>query len=597
MRSTASQYANQPVKQEPRDNLRILLPFIRPYRTRVLLAVMALVLAAASALAMPIAIRSMVDHGFFTENPESIYRYLIALLGLVLMLACFSASRFYLVMSLGERVIADLRSKVFSHVLGMDPGFFETTRSGEVLSRLTTDTTLVQSVVGSGASIALRSSVILSGSLIMLTVTSGSLTGLILILVPVVVFPLLYFGRKVRGLSKLTQERIAESSAIAGETLNGIAMVQSFVLEKFQAEYFDAAVQRSLDAAVRRIGERSLLTAFAISVIFGGVLLVLWVGTRLVVTGEMSVGELSQFLVYSLMVATSTAALSEVWGDVQKAAGALERIAELLASRPHIAPPKRPVDLNRGDIRVISFSKVSFSYPSRPEDSALRDFSLQVEPGERVALVGPSGAGKSTVFQLLLRFYTPQNGTIRLGGVDISEADPREVRRRIGIVPQETIIFAANAMDNIRFGRPEASDQEVRAAARAAAADCFIAALPGGYDCYLGEKGVRLSGGQQQRIAIARALLKNAPILLLDEATSSLDAESEHLVQGALGRLMENRTTLVIAHRLATVLNADRIIVMDHGRIVASGTHRQLIRQDGLYARLAALQFTETQGF
>lgn len=584
-------------KKARRGILQILSPFIRPYKLRGLLAVLALLLAAASALSMPIAVRYMVDHGFFADNPESVNQYFIVLFGLVFMIAVFSASRFYLVMTLGERVIADVRSKVFAHVLNMDPSFFETTRTGEVLSRLTTDTTLVQSAVGSGASIALRSGVLLVGSLIMLTITSSNLTGLILILVPLVVFPLMIFGRKVRKLSKLTQERIAEASAIAGETLNGISMVQSFVLEKLQAERFNKAVVRAFDAAVSRIGKRAMLTAFALSVIFSGIMVVLWVGTRMVSLGEMSVGELGQFLLYAMMVATSTAALSEVWGEIQKAVGALERLTELLDARPQIvSPTEKELLFSEGKLGGIALSEVSFYYPSRPEIPALKDFTLDVGPGESVALVGPSGAGKSTVFQLLLRFYDLQTGTVHLGDVDLAKADPREIRGQIGIVPQETVIFATNAMENIRFGRPEASDEEVIAAAKAAAVDSFIAELPGGYDCYLGEKGVRLSGGQQQRIAIARALLKNAPILLLDEATSALDAENEQLVQVAFQRLMENRTTLVIAHRLSTVLKTDRIIVMDQGRIVAEGSHRQLIGQGGLYARLAALQFFEHQG-
>ncbi len=540
---------------------------------------------------MPVAVRNMVDSGFFVENPEITSQYFLTLMGLVVLIAVFSATRFYLVMWLGERIVADIRCKVYGHMLNMSPIFFETTRTGEVLSRLTADTTLVQSVVGSGFSIALRSSVMLVGSLVMLAFTSKSLTGLVLLLVPVVIIPLIIFGRKVRRLSRATQDLVAESTAIAGETLNAMQMVQAFTLESLQKRRFGSAVEESFEAASRRIRARALLSAFAIAVVFSGIMFVLWVGTKQVIAGQLSAGQLSQFLLYAFIVATSTAGLSEIWGEVQRAAGALERLMELLGSVPAIAAPDKPLSLSPYVKRSIQFSKVCFNYPSRPQMAALTDFSLTVEPGETVALVGPSGAGKSTIFQLLLRFYDPQVGVIRLGGVSIAHTDPAFVRAAISIVPQDTVIFAASAMENIRYGRPDATDDDVIMASKAALADRFISKQPEGYRCFLGERGVRLSGGQRQRIAIARAILKNAQILLLDEATSSLDAESERLVQDALERLMADRTTLVIAHRLSTVVNADRIVVVNHGRMVATGTHEELLKQGGLYSRLAALQF------
>ena len=564
--------------------------FLRPYRVRLVLAFVALTIAAAASLVLPIAVRQMIDLGFSRANADHIDRYFLFLFVVAVVLGLFVAVRFYLVSWLGERVVADIRSAVYRHVIGMSPAFFEVTRTGEVLSRLTTDTTLIQVVVGTSMSMALRSALMLIGGLVMMGFTSPLLTSYTIGLLLVVVVPIILFGRQVRRLSRASQDRVADSSALAGEKLNAVTTVQAFTQEAQETARFDESVEASFLTALRRISMRALLTVIIIVMVFGAIVLVLWFGAHAVLDGTMSAGELSQFVLYAVMVASSIGALSEVWGDVQRAAGATERLMELLAARPEIGVVEQPQALPtpRGE---ISLQVVTFHYPSRPDHPSLSDFSLEVRPGETIALVGPSGAGKSTLFQLLLRFYDPQQGRILLDGVDLSQADPVEVRRHIGIVPQDTVLFSADALENIRYGRASASDEEVRAAARAAVADEFIERLPEGYRSFLGERGVRLSGGQRQRIAIARAILKNPPVLLLDEATSALDAESERQVQTALEHLVEGRTTLVIAHRLATVRKADRIIVMDGGRIVASGTHESLIREDGLYSRLAALQF------
>jgi ATP-binding cassette subfamily B protein len=579
--------------------LKGLLPFLAPYKRDFLLAGLALLIAAAATLAIPYAFRQMIDLGFGnagvagSKSIQSVDFYFLALFGVASVLAIATAARFYMVSLLGERVTADIRSAVYRHVITQSPQFFETTQTGEVLSRLTTDTTLIQAVVGTSISMALRNSLLFIGGLGMLFVTSIKLTAIIIVLLAAVVLPIVFFGRRVRKLSRASQDRIADASAMAGEILNAMPTVQAFTHEATEARRFRASVEQAFETAMQRIRTRSVMTVVAILLVFGAIVFVLWLGAHAVIQGTMTSGELGQFILYAALVAGSIGALSEVLGEAQRAAGATERLMELLSAHSQVQSPAHPLPLPpRAAVgSALTLKDVNFHYPSRPLTNSLSQLTLNIEPGETIAVVGPSGAGKTTLFQLLLRFYDPQQGTITLDGVDIRQLDLHALRDAIGIVPQDTVIFSANALENIRYGRADASDAEVIAVAKMAAAHEFIEKLPEGYQSFLGERGVRLSGGQRQRIAIARALLKNPPLLLLDEATSALDAESERLVQKALEAAMIGRTTVIIAHRLATVQRADRIIVMENGQIVETGTHATLVALGGIYANLAALQF------
>jgi ATP-binding cassette subfamily B protein len=580
-------------RQGSRDlrQLRRLGRYLKPYRWRLAATLLALALAASSVLVLGVGLRYLIDGAFGGGRSAALDHALEAALIVIVVLAVATFARAYLVTWLGERVIADLRREVYDHVIGLSPGFFELTRTGEVLSRLTADAAVIQTVISASLSQALRNILLLTGGLALLVSTNPKLTGLVLVVVPLVVVPIVVIGRRVRRLSRLAQDRIGELGAQTEETLNAVRTVQAFAQEGRERSRFASLSEQAFGAAAERAWARGLLAGSVIALVLGAIVVVLWVGGRDVLAGTITGGELAAFVFYASVVATATGALSEIMGDLQRAAGATERLFELLDSRPEITARAQPVPLPQPARGAVRFAAVDFAYPARPDFPALHRFEIAIAPGETVALVGPSGAGKSSVFQLLMRFYDPSTGAVLLDGADLRDLDPVAFRARIGLVPQEPVIFSANAWANLRYGRPEASDDEVRAAADAAAASEFLDRLPEGFDTFLGEKGVRLSGGQRQRIAIARAILRDPVVLLLDEATSSLDAESERLVQDALDRLRRGRTTLVIAHRLATVLKADRIVVMDEGRVIASGTHHELVEQDGLYARLAALQF------
>nr|WP_234903162.1 ABC transporter transmembrane domain-containing protein [Ensifer adhaerens] len=568
-----------------------MLPYLKRYRYLVIGAGISLVTAAITTLTLPLAVRRMVDNGFSNSDSGFINTYFAMLMMLAIILALASAARYYFVITLGERIVADLRRNVFQHVTRLSASFFDVNQSGEIVSRLTADTTQLKSAVGATASVALRNLILCLGAIGMMVYTSPKLSSLVLAAIPVIVFPLVGFGRSVRRRSREAQDTLATASAYAGEAIAASRTVQAFNSEDIANNRFGTAVEDAFGAARSAIKARSVLTAFAITMVFGSVVAVLWFGARDVLAGNLSAGTLSQFLLYSVFAAGSLGSLSEVWGELSQAAGAAERLNELLTEVPDIKAQENPVALPSPALGAISFDDVYFAYPARPDYKSLNGLSFAIKPGETVAIVGPSGAGKSTVFSMLLRFYDPAKGAVTVDGIDIRTVDPKELRARLAIVPQDVTIFASSVHDNIAFGVPGASREAVRAAAVAAQADEFIGRMEKGYDTLVGERGITLSGGQRQRIAIARAILRNAPILLLDEATSALDAESETLVQKALEGLLHERTTIVIAHRLATVLKADRILVMEHGRVVEEGTHASLIRQDGLYAKLARLQF------
>ena len=583
-------------KAQSPKSLSGLMPFLRPYRGRIGLALVFLVLAAGATLAFPLALRSLIDAGLIQADKGAqtmaLRNHFAELFAVAVALGLFSAGRFYMVSWLGERVTADLRNAVYNHVLQQSPEFFETTQTGEVLSRLSADTTLVQTVVGSSLSMGLRNTVMGIGALGVLIWTNPVVMLQVALVLVLIVLPSLWFGRRVRKLSRASQDRAADSSAIAAEVLNAIPVVQSYTAEGRESARFNISTQNAFATAVRRSKARSILVAFIIIATSAALLWGLYQGTQAVAEGRITAGHLGQTVVYVIILASAFAVLGEVYGDLLRAAGATERLMELLSTRSPIGSPDHPVQVAMPMAgSAIRFEGIRFHYPSRPLQAALSDFSLTVEAGKTVAIVGPSGAGKSTVFQLLLRFYDPQSGQIVLDGTVTREMSLHDLRQRVGIVPQDAVIFSSSALENIRYGKPDASDADVKAAAQAAFADDFIRALPQGYDTFLGERGVRLSGGQRQRIAIARAMLKNPPLLLLDEATSALDAESERMVQAALESAMRDRTTLVIAHRLATVQKADLIVVLDHGQLVEQGTHAQLVAQGGVYAGLAALQF------
>ncbi len=568
-----------------------LFPYLLRYKAQVAAALFFLALAAVTTLALPTAVRRMIDNGFNAADSAFINSYFAMLFVIAAVLALASACRYYFVINLGERIVADIRRDVFSHVTTLSPAFFDRSQSGEIVSRLTADTTQIKSAVGASASMALRNTILGVGALIMMVATSPKLASLVIGAIPLVVFPIVWFGRNVRKRSRAAQDMLADATAYASESIGAVRTLQAFTNEKLVTNRFGAAVDFAFDAAKASTKARALLTGFAIFMIFGSVVAVLWFGAQSVMAGTMSAGTLGQFLLYSVFAAGALGALSEVWGELSQASGATERLVEILAEKPDVVTPENPVALPSPAKGTVRFEDVAFAYPGRPDTAVAKGLSFSVKAGETVAIVGPSGAGKSTVFSLLMRFYDPQSGSVFVDDVEVKLADPVAVRQRIAVVPQDVTIFAASAEDNIGFGKPGSSKAAIQEAAKAASADLFIEALQNGYATQLGERGITLSGGQRQRIAIARAVLKDAPILLLDEATSALDAESETAVQAALERLMKGRTTLIIAHRLATVLKADRILVMDKGRIVEEGTHKALVKKGGVYARLAKLQF------